>query len=488
MLPESKSVPDAFDAAIRPDLVEPGTQGPLAQGTIKLFHPVVRYVCRRPLRGRCLSLCLAILLYGSGSAMGHRSPELKPEPALDFVAEAFDRYPVVALSELHGNRESAAFLAMLIRHEGFSRRVNDIVVEFGNAAYQPVVDRYISGAPVGRDELRGTWENTTQISGIWLLPMYEAILADIRRVNATLPAGRRYRVLLGDPPINWSKVTSPADDDMNDWRDAHFAWVVEHYVLASNRRALLFVGGGHISRRVIFPHSLIHLLDSRFPGKTLVVAALNPARVEPVVAMAMSAWPIPSAATVRGTWVGRSDVQTLGFTFSRGLVQDDVDALLALSTAPLVSDPAPDVDESANGELQRRRRLAQATLPFRGGLIRFEANTTQLTASSSAPLQQVLSELLRDRDRAVLVKAFADARERHPLRLSTERADSVAEWLVTRGISRDRVESRGCGAKRPLWADNTADHDAANRRIEIVTKTPTADCEPPRSFDHFWRP
>ena len=372
---------------------------------------------------------------------------------------------------------------MLIRHEGFSRRVNDIVVEFGNAAYQPVVDRYISGAPVGRDELRGTWENTTQISGIWLLPMYEGILADIRNVNATLPANRRYRVLLGDPPINWSKVTSPADDDMNDWRDAHFAWVLEHDVLARNRRALLFIGGAHISRKVLFPNSVIHLLDARFPGKTFVVSALDVGKVEPAVAAAMSAWPIPSVAPVRGTWVGRSDVRTIGFTFSRGVIQDDVDALLALSTAPLVSDPAPHVDESANRELHRRRRLAEATLPFRGGVIRFEANTTQLTALSSAPLQQVLSELLRDRDRAVLVKAFADARERDPLRLSTARAESVAEWLVTRGISRDRVESRGCGAKRPLWADDTPDHEAANRRVEIVTKTPTADCEPPRSFD-----
>jgi len=127
----------------------------------------------------------------------------------------------------------------------------------------------------------------------------------------------------------------------------------------------------------------------------------------------------------------------------------------------------------------------QATLPFRGGLIRFEPNTTQLTASSSAPLEQVLSELLRDRDRAILVKAFADAREHDLLRLSTERAESVAEWLIARGISPGRVESRGCGAKRPLWADDTADHEAANRRGEVVTKTSAADCEPPRSFDRF---
>ena len=116
-------------------------------------------------------------------------------------------------------------------------------------------------------------------------------------------------------------------------------------------------------------------------------------------------------------------------------------------------------------------------------MIRFAANTTELAASSSAPLQQVLSELLRDRDHAVLVKAFADARERDPWRLSVARAESVAEWLITRGVSRDRVELRGCGAKRPLWNDDTPEHAAANRRIEIVTKTPAADCEPPRSFD-----
>ena len=255
-----------------------------AEFELNVLHPLVTDMCRRPLGRWCLSVCLAILLCGCRSATPDRALKLEPEPALDYIAEGFDRYPVVALSELHGNRESAAFLAMLIRDDEFSRKVNDIVIEFGNAAYQPVVDRYISGAPVGRDELRGAWENTTQISGIWLLPMYEGILADIRRVNATLPANRRYRVLLGDPPINWSKVTSPADDDMNDWRDAHFAWVLEHHVLARNRRALLFIGGAHISRTGLFPNSVIHLLDARFPGKTLVVSAVDVGKVEPAVA------------------------------------------------------------------------------------------------------------------------------------------------------------------------------------------------------------
>jgi len=197
---------------------------------------------------------------------GTIEPPLTPRPAAEYITEAFDRYPLVALSEMHGNAESKDFFARLIRHPGFAGTVNDIVIEFGNARYQDVVDRYIGGEAVDRNVLRGTWEDTTQISGIWSLPMYEEMLADVRAVNLTVPGDRRLRVLLGDPPLDWTQVTSPADDDMNDWRDAHFAWVVATHVRATRRKALIFVGGGHISRTVVFPNSLIHLLDARFPG------------------------------------------------------------------------------------------------------------------------------------------------------------------------------------------------------------------------------
>jgi outer membrane protein OmpA-like peptidoglycan-associated protein len=431
---------------------------------------------------------LPLLLNGCGIAVSDRNGGLKPRPAADYVAAAFNKYPLVAVSELHGNPESAAFLAKLIRHEGFARRVDDIVIEFGNAAYQDVVDRYISGLQVKRDELRGVWENTTQTSGIWLLPMYEEMLADIRAANALLPRDHRYRVLIGDPPIDWRQVRSPADDDMNDWRDAHFAWVVENYVLRRNRRALLFVGGGHISRKVLFPNSLIHLLDARFPGTTFVVSALDRGAIEPAVAAVTMGWPIPSAVSVRGTWLGRSDVRSIGYRFSRGSVEEDVDALLYLSASALVFEPPPPQIDGSNDELRRRRRLAQDTVPFRGALIRFEANAEALTPASFGPLQQVLSELLRDRDRTVVVKAFADVHEPNPLTLSTVRAEYVVAWLAARAVSRRRLEPLGCGTTHPLWADDAPEHQAANRRVEIVTKTQTAACEPPRSFEHIGRP
>jgi flagellar motor protein MotB len=413
---------------------------------------------------------------------GAADDRLVPRPAVEFIVEAFDRNPLVALSELHGNVESRDFLALLIRHPAFAGKVDDIVIEFGNARYQDVVDRYIAGEVVDRDALKPVWEDTTQTSGIWSLPMYEGILADIRAVNSTRPADRRLRVLLGDPPIDWTQVTSPADDDMNDWRDAHYAWVVERQVRDRGRKALLFIGGAHIGRRVLFPNSLIHLLDVRYPGQTLVVSAVDVGSMEPSAAKELASWSVPSAAPVRRTWLGRADVKTIGSRFSRGAIEDDIDVVLYLSARPLAYQPPPagTIAGQPGEELSRRRALAQATLPFRGGLIRFEPSTASLTAPSMEALQAVLREMVRDQSLHVLVKGFADGGETDPVRLGDERAGTVVDWLASGGVARDRLRALGCGATRPLWADSAGEERrAANRRVEIVRNTATAGCQPP---------
>ena len=229
-----------------------------------------------------------------------------PVPAARYIVEAFARYPLVAFSEpRHGAGGTKEFLASLIREPGFAGTVQDVVVECGNARYQDVVDRYMAGEPVARDQLKRAWEETTIASGMWLAPMYEAVLADVRAVNLTRPPSQRVRVLLGDPPIDWSVVRGPADEDMNDWRDAHFAWVVEQQVLKKKHKALIWIGGAHISRGVRFPESLIHLLDRRTPGSAFVVVAVDPTDAEPDVSTRLRRWPSLSAVTVRDTWLGQ---------------------------------------------------------------------------------------------------------------------------------------------------------------------------------------
>jgi peptidoglycan-binding protein ArfA len=52
--------------------------------------------------------------------------------------------------------------------------------------------------------------------------------------------------------------------------------------------------------------------------------------------------------------------------------------------------------------------------------------------------------------------------------LSGSRAKSVADALVSDGVSADRVDSRGAGSANPIASNDTPDGQAQNRRVEIT--------------------
>jgi OOP family OmpA-OmpF porin len=52
-------------------------------------------------------------------------------------------------------------------------------------------------------------------------------------------------------------------------------------------------------------------------------------------------------------------------------------------------------------------------------------------------------------------------------KLSQERADSVKQWLVDKGVSADRIKTRGAGPSEPIADNKTAAGRAKNRRIEF---------------------
>ena len=54
--------------------------------------------------------------------------------------------------------------------------------------------------------------------------------------------------------------------------------------------------------------------------------------------------------------------------------------------------------------------------------------------------------------------------------LSQERAQSVVEQLVTRGLKADRFTANGYGEDRPIKNNETEAGRAANRRIEFTLK------------------
>jgi hypothetical protein len=321
----------------------------------------------RPALVRAAAILVVLLAAGRQSAAQGPAPAAaRPVDPIRAIVDAFRSTPLVALGEDHGNEQGAAFRLALLRDPAFLATVDDIVVEFGNARYQSLVDRFVMGEPVDDAALRRVWQDTTAISGVWDRPIYEAFFRAVRDSNATRPRARPLRVLLADLPVDWEAAArtppapgqrrlygQPVPDDAPEGafdRDRHAAGVVERETLAKGRRALIVFGDGHLSRR---PASIVGRLERDGRVRIFTIASVarrydSLARDQPDVAT----WPIPSLALVGGTALGAG-------AFS------DVDAVLYLGSpaSMTTSRLAPSLCQDATYVAMRRDRSALAGMP-----------------------------------------------------------------------------------------------------------------------------
>jgi hypothetical protein len=253
---------------------------------------------------------------GAGAVAVAQTPRaaIATEPAAAII-EAFRTHDIVALGDAHGNVQSQEFVRRLVQHPGFADVVDDIVVEFGNARYQPLMDRYIRGDDIPFDSVRLAWRNTTIANEI---PVDEEFFRTVRRVNTTRDSRRQLRVLLGDPPIDWAQVRTRADYlKPFSMRISYPAALIQVEVLARQRRALVLYGQLHYQRQNLM--SNLDMTDWRMQTLVSALARMTPARIfivwnasdellkaEPAVA----SWKTPSLAVIRGTTIGALDAST----------------------------------------------------------------------------------------------------------------------------------------------------------------------------------
>ena len=246
--------------------------------------------------------------------------DLRPRPALPSILAATERFQLVALCEHHHLQEWHDVLTALLHHPELPGRITDIVVEFGNACYQALADRFIlEDQLVANADLEQIWRTT--VGGIteWDAPVYAQFFRTVRAVNWMLPPQRRIRVLLGDSPIDWSRVHGAADTgyvlSFLAQRDAHYAAVVEREVVRKGRRALLVAGNDHLLRGLhavgqLHQPNAGSLLAQRHRGALFVVDSLVLPPGPPADAAAqrlqanLAGWPRPAFASLAGTWLG----------------------------------------------------------------------------------------------------------------------------------------------------------------------------------------
>ncbi len=99
----------------------------------------------------------------------------------------------------------------------------------------------------------------------------------------------------------------------------------------------------------------------------------------------------------------------------------------------------------------------------------FEANKYDLKPESVAALKEMLNFLQNNADVFVEIGGHTNNNptEQFANDLSTNRAKAVADWLISRGIIAERVQSKGYGKKNPIQQNTTPEGRKANQRVEI---------------------
>jgi outer membrane protein OmpA-like peptidoglycan-associated protein len=107
-----------------------------------------------------------------------------------------------------------------------------------------------------------------------------------------------------------------------------------------------------------------------------------------------------------------------------------------------------------------------------GGVL-FASNKSELLAGAQNSLDQIAQAIREQTDKRVTIEGHTDNRgsESTNQALSKARADSVGQFLISRGVPADRVSTAGLASSRPVADNNTPEGRANNRRVEIVIQT-----------------
>lgn len=118
--------------------------------------------------------------------------------------------------------------------------------------------------------------------------------------------------------------------------------------------------------------------------------------------------------------------------------------------------------------VQDVNNLQAIKVTFDNGIL-FATNKSELSAASRDALTKFANSLKNSPDTDVTIYGHTDNTGTRAVneRVSKERADAVANYLVGQGISRSRIKTEGLAYDQPVADNSTAAGRAQNRRVEV---------------------
>ena len=147
--------------------------------------------------------------------------------------------------------------------------------------------------------------------------------------------------------------------------------------------------------------------------------------------------------------------------------QVEADSLLALAETERLAQEELEM-EATRLEEERQEDVANLSTTIDDiQKIEIVTGSTDLTDTTKASLEAVISFLKKYPESTISVNSYTDAKgsESINLELSQTRADNIKDYIVSQEISEDRVNSMGFGETNLLNPENP--NSLENRRVEI---------------------
>jgi len=109
-------------------------------------------------------------------------------------------------------------------------------------------------------------------------------------------------------------------------------------------------------------------------------------------------------------------------------------------------------------------------LVLKENAIRFDFNKASLSSQAKQNLDKLIPVLKEYQNTNIDVFGYTDIKgtAEYNLKLSKDRAESVKAYLISKGISGDRLKTTGLGINDPIASNDTEEGRSQNRRVEFA--------------------